>query len=70
MFKLGPHELLWMFLIFSSFIPLSKIVHKAGFSGWWGLLCFVPVVGVVAIWYLAFAKWPALAGDPVVKAGQ
>lgn len=62
MFNLGPQELFWMFLIFSSFIPASKILRKAGFSGWWILLYFVPVVNVVALWCLAFARWPALEG--------
>ena len=75
MFNLGPQELFWLFLILLLLIPLSKIVRKAGFSGWWTLLYLVPVVNVLAVWYLAFAKWPALRvsrtpGEQDVKVGR
>lgn len=37
-----------------------RILHKAGYSGWWALLLFVPVVNIVMIWVFAFADWPRL----------
>ncbi len=38
----------------------SRIVCKAGFSRWWALLSFVPLVNLVMVWVFAFARWPRL----------
>lgn len=37
-----------------------RILHKAGFSGWWTLLLFIPLVNLIMMWIFAFADWPAL----------
>lgn len=39
-------------------VPLWRIVSKAGFSGAWSLLTFVPLINVVMLWVFAFARWP------------
>lgn len=41
-------------------VPLVKILGKAGFSGWWVLLSFIPIVNIIALWIFALADWPAL----------
>ena len=41
-------------------VPVVKILHKAGYSGWWAILWFIPIVNIVVIWIFAFAQWPAL----------
>ena len=41
-------------------IPVWIILRRAGFSGWWSLFRYVPVVGLVLLWVLAFIPWPAL----------
>jgi hypothetical protein len=38
-------------------IPMAKILQRTGFSTWWILLIFVPIVNVIALWFLAFGKW-------------
>lgn len=38
-----------------------RIAQKAGYSGWWALVSFVPVLNIVMLWVFAFADWPALA---------
>ena len=38
-------------------IPAGMILKRLGFSSWWALLCFVPVVALFALWLLAFVKW-------------
>lgn len=38
-----------------------RVMQKAGYSGWWALIGFVPVVNIVMLWVFAFADWPALA---------
>lgn len=44
-------------------VPLWRIVRRAGFSGWWSLLRFVPLAHLVFFWVFAFAPWPALDRD-------
>jgi len=34
-------------------IPLATILRKIGYSGWWALLFFVPMVNLIALWVLA-----------------
>ena len=41
-------------------VPIVRIVSKAGYSGWWVLIWFVPFVGLVMLWAFAFSSWPAL----------
>jgi uncharacterized membrane protein YhaH (DUF805 family) len=43
------------------FLPPSvRIVRRVGYSGWWAFLMIVPGVNIVALWTLAFIRWPAL----------
>ncbi len=35
-----------------------KVLSKAGYSGWWILITFVPLVGVVCVFIFAFSEWP------------
>jgi hypothetical protein len=39
-------------------LPFWMIFSKAGFSGWMSLTQLIPIVNVVALFYLAFAEWP------------
>ena len=53
----------WVVVLLTLFIflfPVIKIPRKAGYSGWWVLLWFVPIGNIVALWIFAFAEWPAL----------
>lgn len=42
------------------FLPIVKILQKAGYSGWWCLIVFIPLVNVVMFYVFAFANWPVL----------
>jgi len=42
--------------------PYIRIVRRAGYSGWWSLIMFVPIVNIIMLWVFAFAKWPAING--------
>jgi hypothetical protein len=60
---IGIPELLVMgfFLFFGAIVvilPFWFIFSKAGFSGWMSLTQLIPIVNVVALFYLAFAEWP------------
>jgi hypothetical protein len=39
--------------------PFLRILRRVGLSRWWALLFFVPLVNLVALWLLAWARWPA-----------
>ena len=36
----------------------SLICRKAGLSTLWGALAFVPLLNLIALYYVAFARWP------------
>ncbi len=37
---------------------IVRVLRKAGLSGWWTPLAFVPLLNLVMIWVFAFARWP------------
>ena len=43
-------------------LPFWMIFSKAGFPGWMSLTQLIPIVNVVALFYLAFAEWPIHRG--------
>jgi hypothetical protein len=50
-------------------VPIGRILGRAGFSPWWAIVYFVPLLGLAALWVFAFSAWPALdrrqdAGSP------
>jgi hypothetical protein len=50
--------LLLIALVLVIVVPFWQIFKKAGFSPWLSLLTPIPIAGLVALFYLAFAKWP------------
>lgn len=49
--------------------PSVRVLNKAGRSGWWVILWFVPIVNVVMYWVFAFVQWPTVdEADPDVNA--
>jgi len=51
---------LFIFGVLGFFIWIyARIARKAGFSGWWSLIMFVPLVNLAMVWVFAFVKWPA-----------
>jgi hypothetical protein len=45
-------------LLVVAILPYWFIFSKAGYSGWVSLTQLIPLVNVVALYYLAFAEWP------------
>ena len=45
-------------------IPLGMIAHKAGRSWAIGLLAFIPLGSVVALWMLAYGRWQTVPLRP------
>lgn len=51
----------WLILIVMAAIygiPLAKIIRRTGHSRWWVIVFFVPVINLIALWVLAFVRWP------------
>jgi len=42
------------------FVPIVKILRKAGYSGWWSVVILVPLLNFIMFWVFAFAQWPNL----------
>jgi hypothetical protein len=55
----------WAIFIILSFLvlsPIIKILRRAGYSEWWALLLYVPVLNVVGLWLFAYGRWPKIGG--------
>ena len=50
---------LFWFVVGLFFVWLySRVLSRAGFSGWWALLALVPILNLVMLWVFAFIDWP------------
>ncbi len=59
MFGVGLTEIIVIaFYISVIVVPVSKIVQKAGYSGWWSACAIIPLLNLVMLWVFAFSKWP------------
>jgi uncharacterized membrane protein YhaH (DUF805 family) len=45
-------------MIVVTLLAMVRIVQRAGYSGWWVLIIFVPIVNLLALWYFGFGPWP------------
>lgn len=69
---------LWHWVIVVTLVAIFvwlpvRILSKAGYSGWWVLLSFLPLVNIAMVWLFAFADWPRLGAgsgptDPISAA--
>ena len=55
--------LFFLFISLPLFIVLPvwsmlRILKRAGYSGWWVVAMFIPLLNVVMIWIFAFSEWP------------
>ena len=53
-----PLALVVVFVAVAIWLPV-RILHRAGYSGWWVLLNFVPLVNIVMIRVFSFQSWPS-----------
>ena len=58
------HWIIILIFIAVYLVPIIKILNKAGYSGWWCILMFIPLVNIIFLWIFAFADWPSLRGRP------
>jgi hypothetical protein len=61
MFAMSPaHIAIIIAAILILVLPVQQILHRTGHSRWWTVLMFVPGLNWLAVWILAFVRWPAL----------
>ncbi len=54
----GVVVVIYLAVVVVSVVGMVKIVTKAGYSGWFVLLAFVPLVNLVMYLVFAFSDWP------------
>jgi hypothetical protein len=52
------HVVIFLVMVAVFIIPYVKIIKKAGYSGWWVLTMFIPLLNFIMLWVFAFARWP------------
>jgi hypothetical protein len=58
------HFALLGLLLFLWVFPLWRIIGKAGYPPFLSLLAIFPAVGLILLWWLAFARWPIKRDEP------
>lgn len=53
------HWIFFVAMVVLILYPVGRIIGRAGFSPFWSLLVFVPMVNVIALWIFAFSEWPS-----------
>ena len=43
--------------------PAAQIAARLGFSPFLGILSVVPVLNVLALWFVAYSEWPKLPSN-------
>ncbi len=54
------HGLFFVIMIVVFVVPMWKIVSRTGNPGIATLLFFIPLVNIIALWWLAYGRWPAM----------
>jgi len=63
--SLGFPELLVILVAVIFFVaPLYRILRRAGLPPLISLAAIFPPLGVLVLWYIAFARWPAVERNP------
>jgi hypothetical protein len=52
------HWLIVLLWIFGIGMPIAKILGRLGYSKALTILAFVPLVNIIALWFLASGSWP------------
>lgn len=66
----GAIFIVYLVVIVLTLYAWGQILRKAGYSPWWAVVGFVPVLNLVMFFVFAFARWPALSGPGPGSTGQ
>jgi drug/metabolite transporter (DMT)-like permease len=45
-------------LVWAFVVVFGRILSRTGYSRWWLLIVFVPLLNLIMLWVFAFADWP------------
>lgn len=52
-------QILFVLIIIGLIVwPITRILTRLGYSGWWVLVIFIPFGIIVGLWLLALNNWP------------
>ncbi len=51
---------LLLFFVATLVFAIPKLLFRLGLSKWWAILGIFPIINIIAIWFLAYAKWPKM----------
>ncbi|TPV99006.1 MAG: hypothetical protein USCAAHI_01557 [Beijerinckiaceae bacterium] len=54
---------IWQWLIILIYLPvlgypIVRILNRVGYSPWWVIIAFIPIVNLIGLWALSFVHWP------------
>ncbi len=50
---------LWFVVVVAVILyPTGRILSRMGFSPFWSIVAFVPLLNLIGLWILAFSDWP------------
>jgi hypothetical protein len=52
------HWIIFVAMVAIILYPIGRILRRLGFSPFWSLLVFIPLVNLISLWVLAFSEWP------------
>lgn len=53
------HWLIVLIFFIVPLFPITRIFKKAGFSPWWAVLYWVPLINFIGLFVFAYTRWPA-----------
>ncbi len=59
MYGYGGSHWLWFVVVAAVILyPTGRILGRMGFSPFWSILAFIPLLNLIGLWIVAFAEWP------------
>lgn len=52
------HWIVFVLVVAAILYPIGRILGRIGFSPFWSILAFIPLVNLIALWILALSDWP------------
>lgn len=52
------HWLAFTIMVVVIVYPLGRILSRLGYSPFWCIVAFIPVVNLIGLWILALTEWP------------
>jgi hypothetical protein len=49
---------LFALIIWAFVAVFGRVANRAGYSRWWLVTLFVPILNLIMLWVFAFASWP------------